>query len=114
MGLPAHSPPQVPSGARHSSNSRSSRALRTKKIIRFSACLSAWLFTIHQFRSEYRKRLREVEDTDGHHVGSLKSPPQQHSHVELEESGPVRSAHSCRRIRLLLRARAAAGKATRA
>ena len=49
--------------------------------------MSAWLFTIlrNQFRSEYRKRLREVEDTDGHHVGSLKSPPQQHSHVELEE-----------------------------
>jgi RNA polymerase sigma-70 factor, ECF subfamily len=43
--------------------------------------MSAWLFTIlrNQFRSEYRKRLREVEDTDGHHVGSLRSPP------ELEE-----------------------------
>ena len=37
------------------------------------------------FRSEYRKRRREVEDTDGSFVGSLKSSPQQHSRLELEE-----------------------------
>ena len=49
--------------------------------------MSAWLFTIlrNHFRSEYRKRRREVEDGDGHHVDSLKSPPQQHSRVEFEE-----------------------------
>jgi RNA polymerase sigma-70 factor, ECF subfamily len=49
--------------------------------------LSAWLFTIlrNLFRSEYRKRRREVEDADGRHVGSLKSPPQQHSRLEFEE-----------------------------
>ena len=35
--------------------------------------------------SEYRKRRREVEDGDGHHVDSLKSPPQQHSRLEFEE-----------------------------
>jgi hypothetical protein len=49
--------------------------------------MSAWLFTIlrNLFRSEYRKRRREVEDTDGSYVGSLKSSPQQHSRVEFEE-----------------------------
>ena len=49
--------------------------------------MSAWLFTIlrNLFRSEYRKRRREVEDADGRHVDSLKSPPQQHSQLEFEE-----------------------------
>ena len=49
--------------------------------------MSAWLFTIlrNLFRSEYRKRRREVEDADGHHLDSLKSPPQQHSRLEFEE-----------------------------
>src|SRR3982074_612773 len=39
--------------------------------------MSAWLFTIlrNLFRSEYRKRRREVEDADGRHIDSLKSPP---------------------------------------
>jgi RNA polymerase sigma-70 factor (ECF subfamily) len=49
--------------------------------------MSAWLFTIlrNLFRSEYRKRRREVEDADGRHVDGLKSPPQQHSQLEFEE-----------------------------
>src|SRR3954453_6980899 len=49
--------------------------------------MPAWLFTILRtlFRSEYRKRRREVEDADGRHVDSLKSPPQQHSQLEFEE-----------------------------
>jgi RNA polymerase sigma-70 factor (ECF subfamily) len=49
--------------------------------------MSAWLFTIlrNLFRSEYRKGRREVEDADGRHVDSLKSPPQQHSRLEFEE-----------------------------
>ena len=49
--------------------------------------MTAWLATIlrNQFRSEYRKRLREVEDTDGSYVGSLKSPPPQDSQLEFEE-----------------------------
>src|SRR4249920_1032730 len=49
--------------------------------------MSAWLFTIlrNLFRSEYRKRRREVEDADGRHVDSLKSPPQQYSRLEFEE-----------------------------
>ena len=50
--------------------------------------LSAWLFTIlrNQFRSEYRKRRREVEDADGSYVDSLTSAPQQqHGSLEFRE-----------------------------
>ncbi|MEJ0096983.1 MAG: sigma-70 family RNA polymerase sigma factor [Bauldia sp.] len=49
--------------------------------------LTAWLFTIlrNHFRSEYRKRRREVEDVDGRHTESLKSQPAQMGHVELAE-----------------------------
>src|SRR3569833_3454437 len=49
--------------------------------------MSAWLFTIlrNHFRSEYRKRRREVEDTDGHYADSLKSQPEQHGHIEFRE-----------------------------
>jgi RNA polymerase sigma-70 factor (ECF subfamily) len=49
--------------------------------------MSAWLFTIlrNLFRSEYRKRKREVEDADGSYADSLKSQPEQNSHVEFEE-----------------------------
>jgi len=49
--------------------------------------MSAWLFAIlrNLFRSEYRKRRREVEDADGSYVASLKSPPEQESRVEIEE-----------------------------
>ncbi|MDI3471196.1 MAG: RNA polymerase ECF-type sigma factor [Pseudolabrys sp.] len=49
--------------------------------------MSAWLFTIlrNHFRSEYRKRRREVEDSDGHYAESLTSHPEQHGHLELTE-----------------------------
>src|SRR5258705_2307608 len=49
--------------------------------------MNAWLFTIlrNLFRSEYRKRKREVEDADGSYAESLKSHPDQHSRVEFEE-----------------------------
>jgi RNA polymerase sigma-70 factor, ECF subfamily len=49
--------------------------------------MSAWLFTIlrNLFRSEYRKRRREVEDGEGHLAESLKSLPDQQSHMEFEE-----------------------------
>jgi Sigma-70, region 4/Sigma-70 region 2 len=49
--------------------------------------MSAWLFTIlrNLFCSEYRKRRREVEDTDGTYAESLKSHPEQHSRVEFDE-----------------------------
>ena len=49
--------------------------------------MSAWLFTIlrNLFRSEYRKRRREVEDADGSYAETLKSHPEQHGRVEFEE-----------------------------
>ena len=49
--------------------------------------MSAWLFTIlrNHFRTEYRKRRREVEDADGSYAESLKSHPEQHGRVEFQE-----------------------------
>ena len=49
--------------------------------------LPAWLFTIlrNLFRSEYRKRRREVEDADGSYADTLKTQPEQTSHVEFKE-----------------------------
>ena len=49
--------------------------------------MSAWMFTIlrNLFRSEYRKRRREVEDTDGSYAESLKSHPEQSSRLEFQE-----------------------------
>jgi len=49
--------------------------------------MSAWMFTIlrNLFRSEYRKRRREVEDTDGSYADSLKSHPEQASRLEFQE-----------------------------
>lgn len=49
--------------------------------------MSAWLFTIlrNLFRSDYRKRRREVEDADGSYAESLKSQPDQFGRIEFEE-----------------------------
>ena len=49
--------------------------------------MSAWLFTIlrNHFRSEYRKRRREVEDGEGHYAETLKSQPEQIGQVEFGE-----------------------------
>jgi len=49
--------------------------------------MSAWLFTIlrNHFRSEYRKRRREVEDGEGHYADTLKSQPDQIGQVEFRE-----------------------------
>jgi RNA polymerase sigma-70 factor (ECF subfamily) len=49
--------------------------------------MSAWLFIIlrNLFRSEFRKRRREVEDADGSYLASLKSSPEQHSRLEFKE-----------------------------
>ena len=49
--------------------------------------MPAWLFTIlrNLFRSEYRKRRREVEDADGRYAETLKSQPEQTGRVEFEE-----------------------------
>jgi RNA polymerase sigma-70 factor, ECF subfamily len=49
--------------------------------------MAAWLFTIlrNRFRSEYRKRRREVEDPDGSYLASLKLPPEQFGRLEFKE-----------------------------
>ncbi len=49
--------------------------------------MSAWLFTIlrNHFRSEYRKRRREVEDSEGRYAETLKSQPEQYGQVEFKE-----------------------------
>jgi len=49
--------------------------------------MPAWLFTIlrNLFRSEYRKRRREVEDADGTFAETLKSHPDQIGRVEFRE-----------------------------
>lgn len=49
--------------------------------------LNAWLFTIlrNHFRSEFRKRRREVEDVDGKHADRLVSQPGQIGRVEFQE-----------------------------
>ncbi len=49
--------------------------------------LPAWLFTIlrNLFRSDYRKRRREVEDADGSYAKTLKTQPAQQAHLEFEE-----------------------------
>ena len=49
--------------------------------------MPAWLFTIlrNLFRSEYRKRRREVEDTDGRYADSLKLHPEQLGRIEFGE-----------------------------
>ena len=76
--------------------------------------MSAWLFTIlrNHFRSEYRKRRREVEDADGHYAETLKSQPEQYGHVEFREFrealaqlpfGPARGADPGGRFRIFLR-----------
>ena len=49
--------------------------------------MSAWMFTIlrNLFRSDCRKRRREVEDPDGSYAESLKSQPEQEGRVEFKE-----------------------------
>ncbi len=50
--------------------------------------MAGWLFTIlrNQFRSEYRKRRREVEDPDGSYLDSLTSAPGQQARLEFKET----------------------------
>jgi RNA polymerase sigma-70 factor (ECF subfamily) len=67
--------------------------------------MSTWLFAIlhNLFRSEYRKRRREVEDTDGRYLDGLKSPPQQQSRLEFEEfRRALAKLTPCQREALLL------------
>jgi RNA polymerase sigma-70 factor (ECF subfamily) len=63
------------------------RALSNIRSFEPGTNMSAWLFTIlrNLFRSEYRKRRREVEDVDGSYAEQLASLPQQNSRVEINE-----------------------------
>jgi RNA polymerase sigma-70 factor (ECF subfamily) len=63
------------------------RAWANRKSFEPGTNMSAWLFTIlrNLFRSEYRKRRREVEDSDGSYADSLVSLPEQSSHLEVQE-----------------------------
>jgi RNA polymerase sigma-70 factor (ECF subfamily) len=49
--------------------------------------MAAWLLTIlrNRFRSDYRKRRREVEDPDGSYLDSLKLPAEQFGRLEFKE-----------------------------
>jgi RNA polymerase sigma-70 factor, ECF subfamily len=49
--------------------------------------LAAWLVTIlrNQFREQYRRRRREVEDVDGHYAEMLKTEPEQTARVQFGE-----------------------------
>jgi RNA polymerase sigma-70 factor (ECF subfamily) len=49
--------------------------------------MPAWLFTIlrNLYRSEYRKRRREVEDVNGVHAERLVAPPEQTGRIEMKE-----------------------------
>jgi len=49
--------------------------------------MSAWLFTIlrNHFRTEYRKRRREVEDADGGYAERLTAREEQTAHIEFNE-----------------------------
>ena len=49
--------------------------------------LPAWLFTIlrNLFRSEYRKRRREVPDSDGAFAATLTTNPDQNTHLDFED-----------------------------
>jgi RNA polymerase sigma-70 factor (ECF subfamily) len=63
------------------------RALANIDSFRPGTNMAAWLFTIlrNQFRSEYRKRRREVEDAEGTHASTLQAPPEQMARVEFGE-----------------------------
>lgn len=63
------------------------RALTNINLFEPGTNLQAWLFTIlrNQFRSEYRKRRREVEDVDGRFAESLTTRAEQHSRLEFQE-----------------------------
>ena len=78
--------------------------------------LPAWLFTIlrNLFRSDYRKRRREVEDAEGNYAKTLKTQPcaKRASGIRgiprrarKAAAGPARGADPGRRLRLLLRRR---------
>lgn len=63
------------------------RALANIESFQPGTNMPAWLITIlrNLYYSNYRKRRREVEDSDGRYAATLKSQPEQESKVEFEE-----------------------------
>ena len=63
------------------------RAIANRASFQEDSNMPAWLFTIlrNLFRSDYRKRRREVEDADGSYAKTLKTQPAQNAHLEFEE-----------------------------
>ncbi len=49
--------------------------------------LNAWLFTIlrNLYHSEHRKKQREVDDPDGTYAATLRTAPDQQSHLDFED-----------------------------
>jgi RNA polymerase sigma-70 factor (ECF subfamily) len=49
--------------------------------------MQAWLFTIlrNHFRTDYRRRQREVEDPDGIYAANLATAPAQNGHLDLKD-----------------------------
>ena len=60
------------------------KALQNLASFEAGSNLLAWLFTIlrNTYYSEYRKRQREVADTDGKYTAALVSKPEQEHHLE--------------------------------
>ena len=63
------------------------RALTHIDSFRAGTSLPAWLFTIlrNVFRSEYRKRRREVEDIDDNYADTLTTQPEQTGHLDFQD-----------------------------
>ena len=63
------------------------RAWSNKDKFEIGTNMAAWLFTILQnlYRSEYRKRRREIEDADGVYAAGLVFLPEQDGNVEMAE-----------------------------
>jgi RNA polymerase sigma-70 factor (ECF subfamily) len=63
------------------------RAWSKSDLFQPGTSLRAWLFTILRniYYSDYRKRSREVQDSDGVHARGLTVPGGQESHLDLED-----------------------------
>jgi RNA polymerase sigma-70 factor (ECF subfamily) len=63
------------------------RAIEKIDLFQPGTQLQAWMFTIlrNQFRTEYRKRKREVEDPDGARAARVPVMPAQGSHLDFHD-----------------------------
>jgi RNA polymerase sigma-70 factor (ECF subfamily) len=67
-------------------------------------CLQAWLFTIlkNDFHTEYRKRQREVADSEGAYAASLIALPDQMSRLDLQDLSEALAKLPARQREVLL------------